>query len=111
MSTIETVLIDYLLTVYPLNYEIVIRFAVILRECFILEMQGFTAVRRLATSPVVRMGVERGTFTNQGVKGIAILERQPLELKSYQEWFKTFKFIPRWFRRFNESWWKIVPCK
>lgn len=78
---------------------------------FILEMQGFTAVRRLATSPVVRMGVERGTFTNQGVKGIAILERQPLELKSYQEWFKTFKFIPRWFRRFNESWWKIVPCK
>merc|ERR1712212_40617 len=74
------------------------------------RVMRFSAVRRLAVSSQLRSGVERGTFTNQGVKGIAMLERHQNELDNYKEWTTTFVWVPRWFRRFNESWWKWIPA-
>ena len=50
---------------------------------FFREIMRFSAVRRLATTPVVRSGLERGSFSNQGIKGYAVLDRQPLELDSF----------------------------
>ena len=51
----------------------------------------------------------QGTFTNQAVKGMASIERMPNELDCYKEWYSSYAFVPRWFRRFNESWWKWIP--
>merc|ERR1712189_5470 len=70
----------------------------------------FSAVRRLAVTTSIRSGVERGTFTNQAVKGMASIERMPNELDAYKEWYSSYAFVPRWFRRFNESWWKWIPA-
>ena len=53
----------------------------------------------------------QGTFTNQAVKGMASIERMPNELDAYKEWYSSYAFVPRWFRRFNESWWKWIPGK
>merc|ERR1711937_861371 len=34
----------------------------------------------------------------------------PSPTRQSKVWYSSYAFVPRWFRRFNESWWKWIPA-
>jgi hypothetical protein len=60
---------------------------------------------------LLRQGLRPGVQSNHHVMGIATIKNHPFENNYLKEQLQTWQFIPRTFRRFNESWfkWALVP--
>jgi hypothetical protein len=69
-------------------------------------LSGFDCLTEMRFS-LVRNGLRPGTHSNHHVKGIATIKNHSWEMNVFKEQFETWQFIPRSFRRINESWFKI----